>query len=377
MGDIATIKIEEVKTIKDLKIFIDFHYELYKKNKYFVPPLRFDEMNTLRWDKNPAFEHCESKYWIAVRNNEVVGRIAGIINKKYMEIWKNKYARFGWFDFIDDIEVSGALLTAFENWAKEKGSTAVHGPLGFTDLDREGMLIEGFDKLGTVASIYNHSYYPAHIDKLGYKKDADWVEYNVKVPSKIPEKVERISKIVLKKHNLRIVEFKKSKDVLKYAKGIFELINLSYKDLYGVVELTEKQIDTYIKQYLGFVHPDFITVIVDKNDKVVAFEIAMPSLSVALQKAKGRLFPFGFIHLLYALKKPKYIDMYLVAVHPSLQNTGVSALIMLQLTKAAIKNKIISCETNPELETNAKVQSIWEYYEARQHKRRRCYIKLL
>ena len=369
------VEIRVVKTKKDLKIFIDFFYELYEGNEYFIPPLRFDEMNTLCWDKNPAFENCDVKYWLAFKDGKVAGRIAGIINKKYIEIWKNKYARFGWFDFIDDEDVSGALLEVFEKWAKENGSTAGHGPLGFTDLDREGMLIEGFDELGTMATIYNYPYYPVHVEKFGYKKDADWVEYNVKVPSEIPEKAERISKIILKKQNLRIAEFKKSKDVLKYAKGIFELINLSYKDLYGVVELTEKQIDAYIKQYLGFVHPDFITVIVDKNDKVVAFEIAMPSLSRALQKAKGRLFPLGFVHLLHALKRPKYLDMYLVAVHPSLQNTGVNALIMSQLTKAAIKSKIISCETNPELETNAKVQSIWEYYESRRHKRRRCYIK--
>jgi len=305
----------------------------------------------------------------------VVGRIAGIINKKYIEIWKNKYARFGWFDFIDDEEVSKSLLETFEKWAGEKGLTGVHGPLGFTDLDREGMLIEGFNELGTMATNYNYPYYPVHIEKYGYKKDVDWVEYNVKVPSKIPEKAERISQIILKKQNLKIAEIKKPKDVLKYARGIFELINTAYKDLYGVVELTDKQIDLYIKQYLGFVRPEFITVIVDKSEKVVAFEIAMPSLSRALQKAKGRLFPFGFIHLLHALKKPKYLDLYLIAVEPSLQNKGINALVMSELTKAAIKNSIISAETNPELEVNTKVQSIWEYYEARQHKRRRCYIK--
>jgi len=377
MEDNSTIDIIEVKTKKELKKFINFYYELFAGNKFFVPPLRFDEMNTLSREKNPGFEHCDAKYWLAARDGKIVGRIAGIINRRYIEIWKNRYARFGWFDFVDDEEVSGALLNTFAKWAKEKGSTAVHGPLGFTDLDREGMLIQGFTELGTMATIYNYPYYPKHMEKYGYKKDADWVEYEIRVPSQIPEKVERISRIVLKKQNLRIAEIKKSKDALKYAKGMFELINICYKDLYGVVELTEKQIDTYIKQYLGFVHPDFISVVLDKDEKVVAFEIAMPSLSRALQKAKGNLFPFGVIHLLYALKKPKYIDMYLVAVHPSLQNTGANALIMMQLTKATIKNKIISCESNPELETNEKVQSIWEYYDARQHKRRRCFIKPL
>lgn len=332
-------------------------------------------MNTLRWDKNSAFEHCIVKYWIALKDGKVVGRIAGIVNKKYIEIWKNKYVRFGWFDFIDDEEVSRALLDTVEKWAKEQNLVAVHGPLGFTDLDREGMLIEGFNELGTMATNYNYPYYQVHMEKCGYKKDVDWVEYNVKVPSELPEKAERISQIMLKKLNLRIVDIKKSKDVLKYAKGIFELINSAYKDLYGVVHLTDKQINLYIKQYLGFVNPNFIKIVVDSKDEVIAFVIAMPSLSVALQKARGKLLPFGFLHLLYALKKPKYIDLYLVAVHPSLQGKGVNALVMTELTRSAIKKSIISAETNPELEENTKVQAHWRYFDARQHKRRRCFIK--
>jgi len=371
------IEIREVKSKNDLKQFINFPYQLYKGNEYWIPSLKFDEFNTLWWDKNPAFEYCEARYWVAVKNNKIVGRIAGIINKKYIEIWKNKYIRFGWFDFIDDEEVSRVLLNTVENWAKEEGLTGVHGPLGFTDLDREGMLIEGFNELGTMATNYNYLYYLSHMEKYGYKKDADWIEYEVKVPLEIPEKVERISQIMLKKLKLKLLDAKKPKDILKYAKGIFELINEAYENLYGVVPLTEKQIESYIKQYFGFISPDYVKVIVDEEDKVAAFLIGMPSLSRALQRSNGKLFPFGFIHLLRALKKPKYIDLCLIAVRPSLQGKGVNALLMTEITKSSIKNLIISAETNPELETNSKVQSHWKLYDVRQHKRRRCFLKIL
>ncbi|OGS45091.1 MAG: hypothetical protein A2539_05840 [Elusimicrobia bacterium RIFOXYD2_FULL_34_15] len=371
------IEIREVKSKSDLKQFVNFPYELYRGNSYWIPPLQFDELNTLSWDKNPAFEFCEARYWMAFKDNKIAGRIAGIINKKYIEIWKNKYLRFGWFDFINDEEVSKVLLEKVENWAKEKGLAGVHGPLGFTDLDREGMLIEGFNELGTMATNYNYPYYPIHIEKFGYKKDADWVEYEVKVPSQIPEKAERISQIMLKKMKLRLLDAKKSKDILKYAKGIFELLNEAYENLYGVVPLSERQIDSYTKQYFGFVSPDYLKVIIDENDKVAAFLVAMPSLSRALQKSNGKLLPFGFIHLLKALKSPKYIDLCLIAVRPSLQGKGVNALLMTEITKSSIKNSIISAETNPELESNTKVQSHWKHYDARQHKRRRCFLKTL
>jgi GNAT superfamily N-acetyltransferase len=349
---------------------------LYKKNKYWIPPLLMDERKTLDWKKNPAFEHCRVKYWMAKRDGKAVGRIAGIINEKYVQKWGHKHCRFGWFDFIDDIEVSKTLLDTVEAWARENGMAAVHGPLGFTDMDREGMLIEGFDELGTMATLYNHPYYPQHMEKLGYGKDIDWVEFEVKTPKEIPEKVLRLQKLVLERSKLRIVEGKKKK-LRPYAKKMFDLINETYADLYGFVTLTDKQIDVYIDQYFDFIHPDYVRFITDQEDNLIAFGIGMPSLSRALQRSRGRLFPFGFIHLLWALKFPKYIDFLLVAVRPDYQARGITALLMTEMTKNALENGILGAETNVELETNTQVQAIWKHYDARQHKRRRCYIKSL
>ncbi|MEE9307580.1 MAG: GNAT family N-acetyltransferase [Spirochaetia bacterium] len=369
-----SLTIHEVQTRKDLGRFIKFPFKVYKKNKYWVPPLLMDEWNTLEAKKNPAFKHCRVKYFLADKDGELVGRIAGIINDRYVEKWGNKHCRFGWFDFIDDKSVSKALLEAVEEWARDNGMTAVHGPLGFTDMDGEGMLIEGFEELSTMATLYNHPYYPEHMRELGYGKDVDWVEFEVHVPEKILEKALRLQNLVLKRSKLRIVEAKK-KALIPYGKKMFELINEAYSDLYGFVALTDEQIDVYIKQYFGFIHPDYVKFITDENDALIAFGIAMPSLSRALQRSKGRLFPFGFIHLLLALKFPKYIDFLLIAVRPDYQARGITAILMTEMTRNCLKNKIISAETNVELETNTQVQAIWKHYDARQHKRRRCYIK--
>lgn len=371
-----SITIREVQTRKDLRRFINFPFSLYKNNKYWIPPLLLDEWHTLDPKKNPAFEHCRVKYLLAEKNGRLAGRIAGIINDKHIEKWGQKYCRFGWFDFIDDIEVSGALLQAVEAWARENGLSAVHGPLGFTDMDPEGMLIEGFEELGTMATLYNHPYYPRHMEKLGYVKDEDWLEFEVKVPQGIPERVQRLQELVLKRSKLKIVETKK-KNMKPYARKMFDLINEAYADLYGFVSLTAKQIDVYINQYFGFIHPDYVRFIVDAEDNLIAFGIAMPSLSRALQCSRGRLFPFGFIPLLAALRNPKYIDFLLVAVRPDYQARGITAILMNEMTKNALKNGVVSAETNPELETNAQVHAIWKPYDARRHKRRRCYIKTL
>ena len=371
-----SITIREVQTRKDLRRFINFPFTLYRNNRYWIPPLLMDELNTLDPKKNPAFEHCRVKYLLAESDGRLAGRIAGIINDKYIEKWGQKNCRFGWFDFVDDIEVSGALLKAVESWARENGMTAVHGPLGFTDMDREGMLIHGFDELGTMATLYNHPYYPQHIDSLGYGKDIDWVEFEVKTPKEIPEKVLRLQKLVLQRTKLRVVDSKK-KYMRPYARKMFNLINETYKDLYGFVTLSDRQIQVYIDQYFGIIHPDYVRFIVDAEDNLIAFGIAMPSLSRALQRSKGRLFPFGFIHLLWALKFPRYIDMLLVAVRPDYQARGIPAILMNEMTRNAMKSGVISAETNVELETNIQVQAMWKHYDARQHKRRRCYIKTL
>ena len=372
------IEIREVKTKKDLKRFIRFNFDLYKDCEQWIPPLYTDEMNTLRREKNPSFEYCEAKYWLAYRQNRVVGRIAGIINRKYIEKWKNSYARFGWVDFIDDDEVSKALFNTVEAWAVEKGMNGIHGPLGFTDFDREGMLIEGFEELGTMVDLYNYSYYMDHVERLGYKKDADWVEFEVKGPKEIPEKALRVENIVLKRNNLRIVEAKSMKDYLPYAKKIFDVIDQAYGDLYAFAPLSERQVDSYINQYFPHIVKDYVVLVVDEKDYPVAFVIGFPSLGRALKRANGRLFPFGWIYLLKALKKSnKYVDLLLAAVRPDFQGKGVNALLMTEFTKFAIANNIISAETSRELEDNRLIQAHWDYYESRQHKRRRCYLKML
>ena len=367
--------VKEVRSGKDLKKFIKFPFTLYKDCPQWVPPLMFDEINTLSSKKNPAFEYCECKMWLAYKDDRIAGRIAGIINHKFIEKWGKKAIRFGWIDFIDDEEVSIKLIDAVTGWAKERGLEYIQGPLGFTDLDYEGMLIEGFNEVGTLATIYNYAYYPKHLEKFGFEKEADWVEFEIKVPEVIPDKAVRIAEIVKAKSKIRVLDAKKTKELIPYGEGIFEVINSSYSNLFGFVELTEKQIKKYIKQYLGFVIPDYLKILLDEENKVAGFVIGLPSLTKALQKSRGRLFPFGFLHILKAMKNNRYIDLYLGAIRPDLQGKGADALLMTELTKSCIKNKIISAESNIELETNVQVQGHWKYYDSRQHKRRRCFIK--
>ncbi len=369
--------VKEVITKKDLKDFVSFPYTLYKNNKFFIPPLRFDELKTLDRKVNPAFDFCEAKYWIVFKENKIAGRIAGIINKRYNEKWNKKEARFGWIDFEDDYSISSMLIDAVEKWAVEKGMTSIHGPLGFTDMDGEGMLIEGYEEESTLGSIYNFPYYRTHIEKLGYAKDTDWIEFRVNIVSSTPEKIARIAEIALQRNKLHVPVFKKAKDMLPYARDIFYLINETYKDLYGFVELTDKQIDSYVKQYFSFIRPEYLPLVLDEHNKLAAFGITMPSLNNALKKINGRLFPFGFLHILREIKKSDSLDLYLTAVRTDLQNKGVNALLIDQINKVCIKNGIKYVETNRELETNDKVQAQWKLYDARQHKRRRCYKKSL
>ena len=315
---------------------------------------------------------------MAYKDGKPVGRIAGIINRKVNEKTGEKAARFGFVDFIDDREVSEALFDAVENWAKSKGMDQIHGPLGFTDMDPEGLLIEGFDQLGTMSAIYNHPYYRQHIEDRGYEKAVDWVEYKIKVPEGVPEKHQRISDIVQRKYNLRIVKFKNASEVYKgnYGQKIFDLINHAYADLYGYSNLSQRQIDYYVKMYIPLLRLENVTVIVDEHDELIAVGIALPSLSKALQKSRGRLFPIGFIHLLKALKgKNDGVDLLLVAVRPDYQSKGVNALLFSDLIPVFIRNGYKYAESNPELEMNEKVQSQWQYFERVQHKRRRAYTK--
>ena len=377
MGTPVQIQIKEVRTRRELRQFVLFQYSLYRGNKYWVPPLLNDEIKSLKADTNPAFEFCDAAFWLAIRNGMIVGRIAGIINKKYNEKWKTKAARFGWFDCVDDTEVSSALLGVVELWAKNIGMEFIHGPLGFTDMDGEGTLIEGFEEISTFGSIYNYPYYPAHIERAGYTKDTDWVEYQVTMHGAIPESIERIAGIALSRNRLSVLQVKKAKELLPYAEEIFHVLNSAYKNLYGFVELSDNQIRLYVKQYFGFILPEYVPVVLDSENRVAAFGIAMPSLSGAMQKCRGRLFPFGFLHLIWTLKHHNCMDLYLTAVRPDLQNKGVNAILIHEMNKVFIKNKIERVETNRELEENAKVQAQWKFYNHRLHKRRRCYRKNL
>lgn len=371
-----SIKLKEITSKRDLKKFVNFQFQLYENNKYWVPPLKKEELFLINRDKNPAFDFCETKYWLAYRDEKIVGRIAGIINYKFNEKFNKKIMRFGWIDFIDDAEVCSSLLSAVENWAKEKGMSEVHGPLGFTDMDGEGTLIEGFEEMSLLGAIYNYPYYPKLIEQNGYIKDIDWVEFQVTMTSDpVPEKISRISEIALKRNNLHLLRVKKSKELLSYAREMFYLINNAYKDLYGFVELSDKQIDMYVKQYFGFVKPEYLPIVLNDKNEMVAFGITMPSLSKAFRKANGSLFPFGFIHILKAMKNNPGLDLYLTAVRPDMQDKGVNAVLMNEINKLIIDKKITTVETNRELEDNTKVQAQWRFFEHRQHKRRRCYKK--
>ena len=369
------IVLTKVATKKELKRFIAFQNQLYKGNKFWCPQMRMDEMNTLSRDKNPAFDFCEAEYWIASRGNEIVGRIAGIINHKANERWNEKLVRFGWIDFIDDPEVSRILLDTVTEWGQSKGMVGIHGPLGFSDMDNEGMLIKGFDEMATLASIYNYPYYVEHMEGLGFEKAADWVQYEFEIPPSIPEKVDRLSLLVQEKYKLRLLKAKKAKELLPYAPKMFQTLNAAFSELYGYTALTKKQVDMYIKAYFGFVRPEFISFVIDEKDDVVGFGVSLPSLTRALQKCNGKLFPFGFIYLLRAMKKNDTIDMYLNGVRPDYHAKGVNALYYNEMHRAYIKYGIKRAVTNPQLEDNAKALTIWKNFNGRQHLTRRCWIK--
>lgn len=372
-----SVVIKEVTTKKELKQFVKFNIDLYKGNPYHVPGIISEEMTTLSKKKNPAFEVCDAAYFLAYKDGKIAGRIAAIVNHRSNETWDQKYGRFGFVDFIDDVEVVDTLFKAAEDWVKAQGMDAIQGPMGFTDLDHEGMLIEGFDQLGTMATIYNHPYYPVHMERLGYVKDQDWKEFKIYIPDGIPEKHQRISQIVMKKYGLRVLKFKNRKEVWPYAQQIFETLNESYRPLYGFATLTQKQIDYYINMYIPLIRLDLVTVILREEDnKVVGFGISLPSLSRAMQKAKGSLFPFGFIPMLKGLKcKPKVIDLYLIGILPEYQNKGVNALLFNDLIPVYKGLGVEYAESNPELETNNAVQAQWEYFRREHHKTRRAFIK--
>lgn len=366
-------------TRSELLKYVKFGINLYKDSSCYVPPLILDEIDTLSPKKNPAFDVCRAQSFMAYRDNRPVGRITAIINDAVNSKNGVKEMRFGFVDFIDDKEVVNALFKAAEDWGRSNGMTAIIGPLGFSDMDHEGMLIDGFDQIGTIATIYNYPYYVDHMERMGFKKDIDWVEYRIKIPDAIPDKYARIAQIVKTKYNLRSVPLTSRKTVKeRYGQALFKLINEAYADLYGFSPLTDRQIDHYVDQYLGLIRLDCVSVIVDSNDDIVAVGISMPSLSKGLIKSRGKLFPTGWIHLLKALKgKADVVDLLLVAVKPEYQSKGVNALIFTDLIPAFISAGYKEAESNPELEGNENVQKQWEYFERRQHRKRRAWRKTL
>ena len=380
----SSVQIKRVETKKDLKAFIECHYDLYEGNQYDAPNLYSDEFKTLSKDKNAAFDFCEAEYFLALKEGKVVGRVAAIINNKANEKWDKKDVRFGWIDFIDDIEVSKALLKAVEDYGREKGMTSVVGPLGFTDMDPEGMLTWGFDQLGTMATIYNYDYYPKHMEKLGgWEKDNDYVEYRLDVPETAPEKYTKIAEMVEKRYNPHARKLTK-KEIFEggYGKKLFDLINVTYSHLYGFSELSERQIDQYVKMYFPLADLDLITVVEDgnKDNQLVGLAITIPSLTRALQKChRGRLFPFGWWHLLRAIKfhKTEVVDLLLIGVLPEYRSKGANSLVFADLIPRYVKYGFKWGETHVEMETNESVQSQWGPLDPTMHKKRRCYRKAI
>jgi len=377
----STIEIKQVSNRKELTQFVQFYYDLYRGNNYAVPYLFNEEMNTLRSDRNPSFECCDANYFMAFRDGQLVGRVAAIINRRANERWERKQIRFGWFDFIDDKEVSKALLQAVEDWGRKEGMTELAGPLGFIDTDREGMLIEGFDQLSTMYINYNHPYYPEHMEQMeGFEKANDWVEMKVKVPEVVPEKFSKITEMVRKRYGLRVHKFTRKELIDQgYGRQLFDLLNTTYKDLYGFSQLSDRQIDKLVNDYIKIADLNLVTAIMD-GDKMVGFGITFPSFSHAMQKTHdGRFLPFGWWHMLKVLKwhKTPIVDLLLIGVLPEYRSKGANALIFDDLIRWFQRYNFEWAETGPQMESNEGVLSQWQYLDATQHRRHRCYRKML
>lgn len=369
-----TLDVREIISKKDLKQFIKFPFKLYKGNPNYVTPLIDFELSTLLKDKNPAFDHADAKYWVVEKDGEIVGRIAAIVLEP--ELKEKSLGRFGWIDFIDEKEVSKLLLNTAKDWVQSKGATSIHGPMGFTDLDFEGALTHGFDEMATQVTIYNHPYYIDHFKAWDMEIAATWVELRGKAPAKNPEKVNRAVKVITERFKVKVKDFKNTKEILKYAPGVFEVLNEAYSDLYGYIPLTQKQIDYYVEQYFGFIRKEFVCIIVNDKDDVVGFALTLPSLSKAFQKAKGSLFPFGFIHVLKSFYFNDLADLFLIGVKPEYQKLGIHALIYDYLQKIYEKKGIKHMASGPMLENNKNVLNTWSQFDLDIGKvKRSCFIK--
>ena len=371
-----SIFIKEVLTKSELSKWVEFPNTLYKDNKYYVPFLKSDEIATFTKDKNPAHEFCDTKLFAAYRDGEMVGRIAGIINHAYNRKWNKNAIRFTRFDFIDDPEVSAALFDAVVKWGKERGHTEIMGPIGFTDMDHEGMLIEGYEEFNMSITFYNYPYYLEHMERLGLRKDIDWIEYQIFVPEAPDPRIEHLSEMVMKHHGLKVVTYTDRKKLYEEAFEAFTIIDVAFSRLYGTVPLTPAVIKRAIDDNIPLVNLDYVCSVKDGEDKIVGFALMVPSIAKALKKSNGKLLPFGVFRMLRALGSDNdTLEMFFVAVKPELQSCGIPAIMLNELVKVCIKNGVKICETGPQLETNCEVHSLWNHFDKRQHRRRRCFIK--
>ncbi|MDR2840395.1 MAG: N-acetyltransferase [Paludibacter sp.] len=375
-----SIEIKEVRTKSEMKKFVRFVTNLYKGNPYYCPPLEFDEFATLNPKKNPVYEFSESVCYLAYRDGKLAGRICGIVNHRANEQWKVKKLRFAWFDFIDDLEVSSALLDAVAQWGKSKGMETMNGPVGFTDFDHQGLMLEGYEYNSPMASLYNHPYYVKHFDAYGFEKEADWIEYLITPPAEVPERMERIAKIVLDKYKLRVDKVHSVKELKrKYGYSYMDTLDEAYKPLYNYSPMTDRQKKYFANAYFGFINFDFATMVVNEQNEIVGVGVGMPNISDALRKSHGRMFPFGWYRLLKALKAKKMeeFDLLLIGVRPDYQNKGVNSIFFYDQIPYFVKYGIKKVCTTSILESNSKNQANYEYFEKIQHKRRRAYIKPL
>lgn len=369
----SDIKVKQVLNLSDLELFIKFPMELYKGNPYYVPPLINEEKSIWVKEENPALQYSEAAQFMAYKGKNIVGRVAVMINHKEEKELGIRKVRFGWLDFIDDIEVSKTLIDTAIEYAKSKGISKIEGPMGFTNLDKAGMLTKGFDKLATMIGIYNFDYYPKHMEQLGLVKEKEWVEFEINFPDTLPDKVEKFSKLIAEKYELELVKFKSKKDILPLVEPMFKLLDDTYKHLSTYTPITQEQIKHYKEKYFKFIDKDYIVCIKDRYGSLISFAITMPSYSKALQKAKGKLFPFGWWHLLNAGKKNDRANFYLIGIHPQYQKRGITAIIFKEIYETFKKKGVKFLETNPELEENASIQALWQDYHPTNHKRRRTY----
>lgn len=371
-----SIIVKEVVTKREFKQWIEFPNKLYKNNKYFVPFLTTDETATFTKKSNPAYEFCETKLFLAYKDKKIVGRIAGLINHAYNKKWAKNRIRFTRFDFIDDYEVSEALMNEVIKWGKERGYNEIMGPIGFTDMDHEGMLVEGFEELNMSITFYNAPYYIKHMERMGLEKEIDWVEFQIKIPESVDPRIEKIAQRLLDRNNLSVVFYKERNVLYKEAFEAFKLIDIAFSGLYGTVPLTQEVIKKAIDDYIPLVNLDYICSVKNEENKIVGFAVLVPSIAKALKKSNGKLLPFGMFRMLKALKgKNGVLEMFFVAVDPEYQRQGIPMLLMNEMIKMCMKNNVEYCESGPELETNSDVQGMWKKFETRQHKRRRCYVK--